>query len=462
MANNNIIAVLGSGRSGTSLLTNILGELGMNLSNNLVASSEQNPGGAFEDITIMQHQREILSLTGGYGTLPFTGDFLEIDGVEQVQEKLAVYVKESIASATTIWGFKDPRTVTLLPLWTRLCGTIKLVPSYILTIRNPVSVINSMATQYGQDRMVGETFWLTKNIDALRHTGGNVFIVHYEDWFTDKAPQVAQDLLKFTGLDQFFTGDVHEVITDLIKLRLNRSKWEKYEVKNHCVNRLYKALQECHGADFDHTHLMGTVLECQETIEEFMGWPIAAHNLLRKKDALIRKLEQQPNSTQIFNRQTDNSSLIQDNRSLVKENNTLLKENISLAEQLANLKVSQEKHKIAQQQQPATQPIDRSLVTEENYRYRLGNIFVAAAKKESSLISIPWKLMRLIWDVLTRHGRKKQKVTSKKVSPRKAMLLHNSAAYNLGGLIIGAIKSPKNLFHLPSELRKLRAKYYSL
>jgi len=45
-----------------------------------------------------------------------------------------------------------------------------------------------------------ELFWLTRYTEALHNSGGNCFIIHHEDWFTGKGPDIAHQLLEFTGL----------------------------------------------------------------------------------------------------------------------------------------------------------------------------------------------------------------------------------------------------------------------
>ena len=60
--NNQIVIVLGSHRSGTSVTTRLVSYLGFNLGENLMEPNNDNPKGYFEDIDIYNFNEKILKL----------------------------------------------------------------------------------------------------------------------------------------------------------------------------------------------------------------------------------------------------------------------------------------------------------------------------------------------------------------------------------------------------------------
>ena len=59
-----LILIFGSGRSGTSLVTNLISELGAELGNDLLGGNKFNPDGFFEDRTIVNLHKDLLQSLG--------------------------------------------------------------------------------------------------------------------------------------------------------------------------------------------------------------------------------------------------------------------------------------------------------------------------------------------------------------------------------------------------------------
>lgn len=456
----NTICVLGSDRSGTSLVTSLLSKCGASLSENFVFGSEQNRKGIFEDRYILDAHRELFSILGTDHNLPVPENFLEYPGVNALRGRLAAYVTDKVEGSSTIWAFKDPRTALFLPLWTRLFEQTKIVPKYILCVRNPSSVVASLVTQYNDVPACGEIFWLTKNIDALRHTGGNVFILHYESLFEEGAKELIQSLLEFTGLDEFITSDIQEVLSNTVVPSFNKSQWQPYTVKNRWVNKLYSALNQYKGAEFDSSSLMPVVYDCQKVMDEFSGWTTTACNLLNSKNQKIKQFELKIEK----GTQGDKKSV----SGIEKEKNRLLSENVRLKEEKKLLldKIELNKKEYEKEKQAIrneckkNDQVGRCVTVRvqpalSSYKFRLGNIFVRLAKNKKRIFVVPFELIFLVFDMVTCRGRSKQLKELETLTSKKAASVKQSTSFRLGTVIF-------SFFASISESRKLQAKIRKL
>jgi len=279
------IVVLSSGRAGTSLLMQVLGALGMTLSEELIGGRYENPDGFFEDARIVELHRELLSQLGASPVLPLPAKWLEAEATATIRNRLRAIVRAELARTPTIWGFKDPRTCAFLPLWLRILNGEKVDPVFILALRDPRAVVSSFARIYSTPPELAELIWLSRTCDALQHSAADCYVLHYEDWFS-RGAELAGDLLAYTGLDRFFSGDVAQTLAPVLKPNLNRAVHEVQPLRNASVRRLYAALEQCRGAEFDRARLMEVVKECREAMSGFSGWYLEAQRSAQHTAAL--------------------------------------------------------------------------------------------------------------------------------------------------------------------------------
>jgi len=287
-----IIVILGPGRSGTSLLMHILYHLGMGVSDNLIAESVANPLGPFEDAEIFETQTALLQELGTNVFVPMPDGWLQDKASFRTIANLEKIIQNRIEKCEGIFGFKDPRTSMLIPLWVRVFNKLKISPAYILAIREPKAVISSFLRQYNQPPEMVELVVLVRLVEALYHTAADCFIVHYEDWFKDKASEVALKLLKYTGLEHYFNGNINEVLQKVVAPNLNRAVYDEYEIKNLYILKLYEVLKHCRDTDFNRDKLMAVVKECRQAMEGFKGWYINFHKYIKEVNTLKNQIEE--------------------------------------------------------------------------------------------------------------------------------------------------------------------------
>lgn len=276
-----VVVVLGTGRSGTSLLMQVLASIGLQVSKNLIPANISNSMGFFEDADIENIHADLISSLGSFAYIPLLDDWISSEPVSTALPALKKVLKVNLDTCTGIFGLKDPRISMLLPLWIRVFNQLRVVPHFVLAVRSPDHVVSSMVRQYHDSPSVAELAWLTRTIEALEHTKLDCFIAHYEDLLFDQM-SLAQALMQYTGLDQEFKGNLSDVLGSTIKPNLNRASRDDYIIQNPYVLKLYAALQECHGSDFDRDRLIAVVKECRQAMEGFKGWYQSAHQANKK------------------------------------------------------------------------------------------------------------------------------------------------------------------------------------
>jgi hypothetical protein len=168
-----LVIVLGMHRSGTSAITRALKVLGVELGNRLMPANEhENAAGYWEDLDLYQLNVDMLEALGRDWdhVAPLAADFaaqlregFHLRAVDLVRQKL---------TTCDVFGFKDPRVALLLPFWKDVFRDCGADVSYVLTTRNPVSVIKSLERRNEFDPHKGAILWLMHTVAMLEGIAG--------------------------------------------------------------------------------------------------------------------------------------------------------------------------------------------------------------------------------------------------------------------------------------------------
>jgi hypothetical protein len=264
--------------------------MGGGVSDDLITANSSNPEGFFEDAQIRDIHVELMDKFLTHPSVPLGDNWVNTTLARHALQTIEQLVDQRLNTVCGIWCVKDPLINSLLPMWFKVFNRLRIVPRYVLALRNPSATVASFVRQYGYSTYLAELVVLNRLTDALHNTAADCFVAHYEDWFDTPVP-LAQELLHFTGLDEYFKDDLSEVLAQRVKPNLNRASKDDYEIQNPFVLKLYAELQACHGADFDRDRLMAVVKECRQAMEGFKGWYQLAHQANKKLDDTQVRLE---------------------------------------------------------------------------------------------------------------------------------------------------------------------------
>jgi hypothetical protein len=204
-----IVVVLGMHRSGTSLCSHLLSVLGVDMADKLAGPgseviSPDNARGYWERWEIVGfHDRILAHLNRGYFSpfhdLPLPAGWWADPDVAAIRREIVGFLEKRMGE--TRFGFKDPRTIRLLPLWQRIFDDLNLAPRFVLCLRNPAEVARSLAAREQHDPDMGEYRWVIHMIDFFRYIGSSKYCtVEYEKWFDDPWMNITK-LQNFLCLD---------------------------------------------------------------------------------------------------------------------------------------------------------------------------------------------------------------------------------------------------------------------
>jgi len=237
-----IVLVLGMHRSGTSLCAHVLSALGVDMTD-VIDAQPSNAKGHWERREIVEfHDRVLDSFNRGYYSsyhnisLPVA--WWADPRAGEVRQEIVAFLSTRMGGAP--FGFKDPRTARLLPMWHQIFGELDLQPKFIVCLRNPGQVARSLLTRDGLDDDSGELRWFSYVIDCFRYTKNCDFrVVEYETWFEDPAENVAKlrSLIEPSWLERELDPD--PLIAEIIDDRLRHDDREHRRARLPLVRSLY-------------------------------------------------------------------------------------------------------------------------------------------------------------------------------------------------------------------------------
>ncbi len=174
LVKNKVVCILGMGRSGTSITTRVINLMGVFLGKSedmMPPDKDVNAEGYWEHLKIVRIHDEILNEfnSSWESTKPLPQKWWKLPKIEKYKTKLIEVIKNEFNNQS-IWGFKDPRTCVLLPLWKEIFEILYIEPLFVIPIRNPIDVANSLMKRDGLLLNYSLRIWYYHMINILEGT----------------------------------------------------------------------------------------------------------------------------------------------------------------------------------------------------------------------------------------------------------------------------------------------------
>ena len=237
MADHRLVVVLGMHRSGTSAITRGLQALNVNLGEQLMApEANNNDKGFFEDIEVNRLNIDLLNAIDSDWDA-----FSVIPATALIQERLAHYKLRAIKLIRSKvgerpFGLKDPRIARLLPFWQSVFDDAGVSASYVIAVRNPMSIAQSLKKRNGFDSEKSHFLWLGHVLPAILQTHGfRRVAVSFDLMISEPYTQlnrIARSLdLPF---DAHSTG-VQEYVSDFLDAKLRHAEFDLDDLRTDCA-----------------------------------------------------------------------------------------------------------------------------------------------------------------------------------------------------------------------------------
>ncbi|MCL4555729.1 MAG: hypothetical protein M1572_02410 [Gammaproteobacteria bacterium] len=187
-----VFLVLGMHRSGTSAITRALQVMGIGLGDNLVqAVGDVNAKGFWEDLDVVNLNIRILaSIKSDWHALSLvSGQQFEHLIRGPLFNEACALMQQKLANTNSL-GLKDPRIAKLVPFWQAVFKALGVQVKYIIAIRNPLSIADSLRKRDGFNQSKSLWLWFGHVVESLAHTKtAQRIIVDYDILLNDATKQ---------------------------------------------------------------------------------------------------------------------------------------------------------------------------------------------------------------------------------------------------------------------------------
>lgn len=212
------IMVVGSNRCGTSAMTGLLEKAGVTLGRKLLAPSENNKKGYFEDERLIAFNDNVLAEAGTYwDDIAKPLDYLENVMKEKNAAQLKAIITEEYGSAP-YFALKDPRICAVLPLYLKVMEELSIDVRIIRMIRHPFEAALSLSKVMGFDINKSILIWCINNIySEIYSEDCGCLRVCYDDLLSDqkgvleRVQEFTELQLKTDGID-FIDGSLKRAV----------------------------------------------------------------------------------------------------------------------------------------------------------------------------------------------------------------------------------------------------------
>ena len=146
-----LLLVVGIGRSGTSVFTGILGQLGWHVPQPEVQADDTNPRGFGEPQWVVDFHTGLLRSrrVTNMDSRPAANELMDaVSDDPAVAARLRAWLAEQFEQSPNV-VVKDPRIVWFLPLWRRCAQDLGVDVSFATMLRYPTEVLSSARRSYG-------------------------------------------------------------------------------------------------------------------------------------------------------------------------------------------------------------------------------------------------------------------------------------------------------------------------
>jgi hypothetical protein len=208
--------------------------LGIYLGDDFVEVQPDNPTGYWEDRHLQDFNERVLTALGlKWESVAFLKDSRwEEPEIEAIRMEAIEYIRANFL-AHPLWGFKDPRTLRLLPFWSPVFQRLGLEDAYVMVIRNPLSVAQSLIARQSDvfDAAMAHGLWLVHTVTYFSRIAQKPFIVIDYDLFMDDPRGQLERIGRALEIPEADArlGDIEDFVANFIDPELRHSQFGRLD-----------------------------------------------------------------------------------------------------------------------------------------------------------------------------------------------------------------------------------------
>lgn len=250
----------------------------MFLGTDLIPGAPDNPDGFWEYREIVRlHEMTLFRMgsawTGPRGHLPIVENWWLKRQHQATARKLESMCLELCDEAgQDLPAFKDPRTAGFLPFWMDVFQRHEISPVFLIAVRHPVSVSQSLARRNHMGLKRSELLWLRHYLASLKHSRGfPALVIDYDRWFHDTEAQAGQ-LYRFLPNMRLPFEDFLQSVRGIISPDQNHGISDSGPAVLPHSAQLYSSLLAASrdgrcGLDVDHAAIEAALPELRKTLK---------------------------------------------------------------------------------------------------------------------------------------------------------------------------------------------------
>jgi len=222
--------ILGMHRSGTSFITRLVNLLGFSVCHreDLLVGRALNPRGHWESKSLLRFNDRLLGEHGRSWFCPPALDEHDVSAMLRRHRRQALAAVQD-AHPQKPWVWKDPRTCVLLPFWS---SVLEQRAAYVLVVRHPFEVSDSLATRNGCTPLLSLALWERYTREAMLGAAGRPLMVCTYDGVLADPVRWCERLVDFLAELGVARRPVEEVAIEafaMAGLRHSHRSWSELE-----------------------------------------------------------------------------------------------------------------------------------------------------------------------------------------------------------------------------------------
>lgn len=229
-----IVVVLGMHRSGTSVVTRGLTVIGVELGNRLMAPAKGNEKGFFEDIDLHTINHKLcgsLRRPLHWYTPGFANSSKLLNKKNASLRRKAMEVLQHRLETSESFGIKDPVFCRTLPFWQSVFEDLQLNASYVIAVRNPLSVVQSLGKRDNLPPGQCYRLWLDYVLPSILGTRGACrVLVDYDLLLANPSKQISRIALRLGLAKRLDPMRLEDFSHNFLDNRLRHTNFEAEDI----------------------------------------------------------------------------------------------------------------------------------------------------------------------------------------------------------------------------------------